>query len=70
MESLKLVSDLDDRKKAHVSLISDTMDQQPYYASPVESSSLDGVPAAGASLREARIESSRRQRASQVSVSD
>ena len=60
MESLKLVSDLDDRKKANVSLISNTL-VQPYYASPVKSSSLGGVPAAGASLRAARIESSRLQ---------
>ena len=34
MESLKLVSDLDDRKKANVSLISNTL-MQPLYANPV-----------------------------------
>ena len=83
MESLKLVSDLDDRKKANVSLISNTL-MQPFYANPVspvisqrlgkssspvpvasdvmgKSSSPGGVPAAGASLRASRIESSRLQ---------
>ena len=34
MESLKLVSDLDDRKKANVSLISNTL-MQPYYANAI-----------------------------------
>ena len=69
MESLKLVSDLDDRKRASVSLVSNTL-MQPFYSNPVspvasqmmgKSSSPGGVPVAGASLRASRIESSRLQ---------
>ena len=72
MESLRFVSDLDDRKKATVSLVSSTV-MQPYYskslspvASPVTGKSLspgdrpvESPVASGSSLRSSRIESSR-----------
>ena len=60
MESLKFVSDLDDRKKASVNLVSSTV-MHPYYSkssSPV-ARPLAGPGASGLSLRSSRIESSR-----------
>ena len=73
MESLQFVSDLDDRKKASVRLVSSTV-MHPYYSkslSPIQSSPMvgkssspgarlvDSPVASGSSLRSSRIESSR-----------
>ena len=71
MESLRFVSDLDDRKKASVRLVSSTV-MHPYYSnssSPIQSSPMVGKssspgaclvesPTSGSSLRSSRIESS------------
>ena len=56
MESLKFVSDLDDRKKASVNLVSSTV-VPPYYSkssSPV-AGPVTGPVASGSSLRSSRI---------------
>ena len=72
MESLRFVSDLNDRKRASVRLVSSTV-MHPYYSaslSPRQSSPVGGkssspgagreeCPASGSSLRSSRIESSR-----------
>jgi hypothetical protein len=72
METLRFVSDLDDRKRASVRVVSSTV-MHPYYSastSPIQSSPVGGKslspgagreedPASGLSLRSSRFESSR-----------